>query len=409
MSQASVLLLSFCCLVPLIAGYVLNSIQQRQATSTVIYLLRLKRNYILFLPLAICLLQGCHSSKKEEEEKKPAAEIASTEIFLAGKGKLSSTLKLPGELIAFQQVDIYAKVNSFVKKLNVDVGSEVNAGQLLATMEAPEINSQLAGAESRLQSMEALYIASKANYDRLLETSKTPGTISPNDLDFALAKKNSDNAQLQSAKSAYKEIADNRNYLEIRAPFSGVITTRNVSAGAIVGPSGKGSDLPLFTLQEQKHLRLSVAVPEVYTSYLNDKSEVSFSVKSYPNQNFTAKVKRLAGALDLRLRSERIEMDVENKDNKLMPGMIAEITIPLPAKDSAFIVPKTALVNSTEKNFIVKVTNGKAQHIFVEKGREADGKIEVYGNISPADTLLKNATEEVRENTKLTNLKLIGQ
>ncbi|MCW3118338.1 MAG: efflux transporter, family, subunit [Chitinophagaceae bacterium] len=404
MKQAALLLVGFCCIAHRGCERVFTIL------AAPFRFLSGERKYIilfLYVPVMI-VLQSCHSSKTESE-KKPVAEMAATEVFIAHKGKLSSSLKLPGELIAFQQVDIYAKVNSFVKKLNVDVGSEVKAGQLLATMEAPEINSQLAGAESRLQSMEALYIASKANYDRLLETSKTPGTISPNDLDIALAKKNSDNAQLQSAKSAYKEIADNRNYLEIRAPFAGMITVKNVSAGAIVGPSGKGSDLPLFTLQQQKQLRLTVAVPEVYTSYLNDKSEVSFTVKSFPAQKFIARIKRLAGALDTRLRSERIEMDVDNKDKKLLPGMIAEITIPLPAKDSVFIVPKSAVVNSTEKVFIVKVENGKARRIFVEKGREVDGKIEVYGNLSVADTLLKNATEETRENSTVTNLKLSNQ
>ena len=362
--------------------------------------------FALLIVVVVC--QSCDSTKAKEEEK-PVTEVTVNEVFLAEKGRLTSSLELPGELLAFQQVDIYAKVNSFVKKLNVDVGSVVSQGQLLATMEAPEINSQLAGAESRLQSMEALYIASKANYDRLLETSKTPGTVSPNDLDFALAKKNSDNAQFQAAKSAYKEIADNRNYLEIRAPFSGVITVRNVSAGAIVGPSGKGSDLPLFTLQEQKRLRLAVAVPEIYTGYLSDKSEVSFMVRSFPDQKFTAKIKRLAGALDARLRSERIEMDVENSDRKLLPGMIAEITIPLPAKDSVFIVPKTAVVNSTERVFIVKVVDGHARRIYIEKGREADGKMEVFGNIARADTLLRHATEETRENSVLPNLKITSQ
>lgn len=89
--------------------------------------------------------------------------------------------------------------------------------------------------------------------------------------------------------------------------------------------------------------------------------------------------------------------------------MIAEITIPLPGKDSTFVVPKTAVVNSTERVFIVKVVDGRVRRIYVEKGRESDGKIEVFGPVSSADTLLKNATEETRENSVLTNLKLTHQ
>ncbi|HSC39757.1 MAG TPA: biotin/lipoyl-binding protein, partial [Chitinophagaceae bacterium] len=106
-------------------------------------------------------LYSCSSSDGEQENKQ-AAEVppAPTEIVSVQKGRLAASLQLPGELQAFQQVDIYAKVSSFVKKLYVDVGSEVSAGQLLVTMEAPELSAQLAGADSKLKSLEALYIAS---------------------------------------------------------------------------------------------------------------------------------------------------------------------------------------------------------------------------------------------------------
>ncbi len=357
------------------------------------------------------IAQSCHSAEEKQEEKKEqkaAVVIPSTEVFSLEKGKLSSALQMPGELIAFQQVDLYAKVSSFVKKLYADVGTQVKQGDLLATMEAPEINAQLAGSESKLKSIEALYIASKANYDRLLETSKTPGTISPNDLDMALARQNSDYAQLQAAKASYKEISDTKNYLEIRAPFSGVISARNVSAGAYVGPAGKGSELPIFRLQEQTKLRLVVDVPEAYTGLLSNKNEVSFTVKSLAGQKFTARVARLAGALDNRLRSERIEMDVANNAKKLLPGMIAEINIPLSANDSTFVLPKTAVVNSAQKIFVIKVSNNKAVLVDVKKGREAGDKAEIFGNLVVGDTLVTAGNEEIRNNAVIHAVKKAG-
>src|SRR3984957_206883 len=196
--------------------------------------------------LIMVLLSGCQSedgaAKKKTEAKQ--ADDPPTLVFALKRGRLSSSLQIPGQLIAYQQVDLYAKVSSFVKKLYVDVGSEVKEGDLLATMEAPEIQSQLASAQARIKSQEAIYIASKANYDRIVETSKTPGTISQNDIDQADARQKSDFAQLEANKSAYNEIAETLKYLEIRAPFNGVITLRNVNPGAYVGPSGKGSDLP---------------------------------------------------------------------------------------------------------------------------------------------------------------------
>jgi membrane fusion protein (multidrug efflux system) len=265
----------------------------------------------------------------------------------------------------------------------------------------------LAGALSNIKSREAIYMASKANYDRLYETSQTPGTISPNDLEQAAARKNSAFAQLEAAKAAYEQIAQTQNYLQIRAPFNGIITSRNVNAGTYVGPSGKGSEEPLFTLQEQKRLRLVISVPESYTGYLNHKNEVSFTVKSLPNQQFKAQVKRMAGAIDSRLRSERIEMDVVNNDKKLLPGMVAEVNVPLPANDSTFIVPKSAVVNSTESVFVIRVVNNKAEWVDIKTGREDNGIIEIYGNLNPGDQLLKTATDEIRNGSPLQNLKTV--
>jgi membrane fusion protein (multidrug efflux system) len=349
---------------------------------------------------------GCSSSAGKADEKSPPKEVPVTQVFLLTKSRFSSFIQIPGELMANQQVDLYAKVSSFVKKLYVDIGSEVKTGQLLVTMEAPELNSQLAGAQSRLGSQEAIYLASKSNYDRLFETSQTPGTVSQNDIDQAMAKKNSDLAQLESAKSAYKEIADTRNYLEIRAPFNGVISNRNVNAGAYVGPVGKGSELPLFTLQEQKKLRLVISVPEAYTGYFNKQVNVDFNVKALPDKKFTARVKRLAGALDEKLRSERIEMDVVNNKKELLPGMVAEVSITLPATDSTFIIPKTAFVSSTEKMFVIRMTDNHAEWVDVKKGRELGDKVEIFGNLRAGDHLISIATDEIRNGAPVENIKI---
>lgn len=343
-------------------------------------------------------INGCTASANKET---PAATEKAPVIatFKLQKEKLSTALQLPGELSAYQQVDLYAKVSSFVKTLKVDIGSQVLKGQLLMTLEAPETNAQLAAAQSRLKSQEALYTASKANYDRLYETSKTPGTISKNDLDQAIARRNSDLAQFEAAKAAYKEVGSIRDYLEIRAPFDGIITSRNVNLGAYVGPAGKGSELPLFTLQEQKNLRLAISIPELYTGYLKDGHEVTFTVKSMPQQLFTAKVKRLSGALDLRLRSERVEMDVPNTTKRLLPGMVAEVNIPLPANDSTFVVPKKAVIETGEGVFVWKVVDHKAVKVTVKKGRDADDKIEVFGDLSEGDELLAAPSEELQAGT----------
>lgn len=362
-----------------------------------------KNKYILALTLiALVGLSACSDKKQKEEiaqtEKQEASiDTPSVTVVPISRGILNSTITVPGELMPFQEVDIYAKITSYVKKLYVDIGSEVHTGQLLATLEAPELNSQLQAAESRIKQQEAGYFASKATYDRLLNTSKTPGTVSQNDLELAEAKKNSDYANVEAAKSDYKAIEANLSYLQIRAPFDGVVSARNVNLGAYVGPAGKGSDQPIFVIQEQSKMRLVISVPELYTGGLSNKDEVTFSVKSLPNRKFKAQVKRLAGALDDKLRSERLEMDIYNKNKELLPGMYADVDLPVPSRDSAFIVPKTAVVVSTEKVFVIRVNNNKAEWIDVKKGFQSGNNMEIYGDLKPGDKLVAKANDEIRD------------
>ncbi|WP_234736995.1 efflux RND transporter periplasmic adaptor subunit [Tellurirhabdus bombi] len=350
-------------------------------------------------------LTSCHSSDSKAETKETTEAPAPTEVFALQRGKLASSLQIPGELVAFRDVDMYAKVSGFIKSLHADVGSEVKKGQLLALAEAPELNAQQASAQSKLKAQEALYIASKASYDRVFEASKLTGAVSKNDIDQALARRNADMAQLEAAKASYREVSDLKKYLEIRAPYDGIISVRNVSTGAYVGPSGKGSELPLFVLTEQRRLRLVISVPEAYTGYINLNNEVSFSVKAFPDQKFTGKVKRQSGALDKRLRSERVEVDVTNDNKKLLPGMIAEVNIPLPTKDNTFIVPKSAVVNSSTGVFVIRITNQKAEWVPVKKGLEADNKVEIFGDLKEGDQLITESTEEIRNGSPIASVK----
>nr|WP_315254677.1 hypothetical protein [uncultured Flavobacterium sp.] len=130
--------------------------------------------------------------------------------------------------------------------------------------------------------------------------------------------------------------------------------------------------------------------------YLHNGDEMSFNVKSLPD-TFKATIQRMSGALDLKLRSKRVEMDVHNTKGNLFHGMVAEVILPLNAKDSTFVIPKSALVNSAEGLFVIKVVNRKATRIDVKKGREIDDKIEIFGDLNSNDKLVKIASEEIKE------------
>lgn len=359
----------------------------------------MKNKYIKITIIAgLFSVVGC-ADKKEPVAVQTVAQ--SLETFTVQQEKLSTELKIPAELKGFQEVDIYAKTSSFVKEIKVDIGATVKKGQLLMVLEAPETSSQLAAAESRLHSQEAVYMTSSSTYKRILETSKVEGTIAKNDLELAEGRKNADYAQLQAAKAAYREIQNMIGYLQIRAPFDGVVAARNVNIGAYVGPTGKGSELPLLSIQQQDKLRLSFYVPEFYTGYLNTGDELNFTVKSLLGQYFKGNIARKSGALDNRLRSERVELDVLNTTQKLLPGMVAEVKLALNAKDSTYVVPKSAVVTSSEGVFVLKVEAGQTSRMPVQKGRELADRVEVFGDFTPSTVLVKTASEEIKDGTPI--------
>lgn len=355
---------------------------------------------LLIVAGASALFYSCTNSKANDSTSNAIQEIEKIEVFALTKSEVSTQVSLPAELTGYKQVDIFAKVSSYVKTLNVDIGSKVKAGQLIIVLEAPEINSQLSVAESRLKSQEAVYLASDATYNRILETSKVAGTISANDLEQALAKRNADLAQVEAARANYKEIRNMNNYLEVRAPFDGIITNRNVNVGAFVGGS---NSQPMITIQETSTLRLSTAIPEQYTGYLKIGDSLTFTVNSIKGEEFSGRVTRMAGALDSRLRSERMEMDIVNTTGNLLPGMIGQVNLVLQSRKQTLVVPNSAVMNTSEGVYVIKVVGGKATWLSVETGLQSEDNVEVFSNdLHENDALVLKANEGIRDGSSVT-------
>ena len=342
------------------------------------------------------------SGSNEQTAKQAVLPLPHTPIFIIQKGRLSTGLHIPAELTPYREVDLYAKVDSYVKELKVDVGSVVKKGQLLAILEAPELLATLAASESRYKAQQAVFTQSDATYKRMLAVSKVPGTISKNDVDVAEAKRNSDEAQLQAAKAEFMANTTITDYLRIYAPFDGIISSRNVNLGAYTGPSGKGSAVPIFTLSEQTHLRLIFELPEAYKGYIKLTDTVHFTVRAFPEQVFAARIARRAGVMDAQLRSEHVELDVLNEDRRLSPGMVAEGIISLSGNSNAFVVPRTALVNVPQGTFLIRDSSNSAVHVPVRAGRITDSVAEVFGSgLHEGDSYVLKASEEIHSGAKI--------
>lgn len=359
------------------------------------------KNNLLKITLAALLLVSYSCKQEEKKASKTTPTPTKAKTFNLKKEVLATSINIPAELSSFTYVDLYAKVSSFVKELKVDIGSKVKKGQLLIALEAPEITSQLLAAEAQLHAAEAIYMASKNTFNRLLETSKIEGTISKNQIELALSAKNADYAKLQAAKASYKEYQVMQSYLQIRAPFNGIVTARNVNIGAYVGAAGKGGEVPLLTVQDAKKLRLAVSVPENYAGLITTGDKVTFRVNSIPGKTFKAPIARMSGALDKKLRSERVEIDIENNP-LLKPGMVAEVTLNLQPKESLYVVPKSSVITNSEGTFVIKSVADKAQKIAIKKRRETVDKVEVFSDaLNENDQLLMVASEEIRNGDNL--------
>ncbi|HEY8784366.1 MAG TPA: efflux RND transporter periplasmic adaptor subunit [Mucilaginibacter sp.] len=308
---------------------------------------------------------------------------------------LSSSARLPGRLIPFNEVNIYPKVNGFVKGLYVDRGSIVKKGQLLVVLEAPEMESQLQSANSRYVQAQENAEAGKEKYERLKEAAKEPGSVSPLDLDNARSQMKAEQAMAQSERSNVESVKAMLGYLRIYAPFDGMIIQRNVSPGALVAP-GKTGDQPILILQDIHKMRLTVDIPEDYVDKVDLTQPVSFTFNALPGQVQTAKISRSANSLG-NMQQEAIEIDVLNKNGQLKPGMYAEVRVPMLSGAKSLLVPNNAIVRSTEHEYVVKDSSGKAILVNIKEGLVSNDSTEVFGDLKANDKVVLHASDEIKQ------------
>ncbi|MBI2687931.1 MAG: efflux RND transporter periplasmic adaptor subunit [Acidobacteria bacterium] len=317
---------------------------------------------------------------------------------------LDRKLRLPAEIQAYQAVDLVARVQGFVEKVLVDRGSVVKKGDLLVELSAPEMKAQLSefeakalAIESQKAEAEARLAAAESTLTRMREAAKTPGAIAANEVvqaektvDAQKALIRSIQTQATAARASAAGLSEMLQYLEMRAPFEGVVTERKAHPGALAGPSAPA----LLRLEQISRLRVVVAVPEGEVSGIVRGASVPFAIQG--GLLGTGVVARLARSLDPRTRTMSVELDVNNAGGALAPGMYAEVTWPVRKTKGSILVPPSAVVTTTEKVFVIRNNGGTAEHVAVSKGAPAGDLIEVFGNLHDGDPIVKRASDEIR-------------
>lgn len=358
---------------------------------------------------AAAILTACSSASSDNKPANKEPDVQAVAITTVQALQPSKRVTLPGELKPWNRVSMYAKVKGFVRDISVDRGTIVRKGQVLARLDAPEVLSELSQAQAQVQAQESNLVeqttrarASRLTYQRLLQTAKMEGAVSLNEIDQAQARMQSDSAQVamgrgtvQAARSNYQAKTELRQYLTITAPFDGIVIERNISPGALVGAGDAGK--PLFVLEDSRTLRLTVAIPETFANQLPAKSAVSFTVNAMPDRRFNAKLARSAQSLVEANRAMIAEFDVPNASHELKAGMYADVQMPIERTTKTLFVPTTAVVNSSEKMFLIKVADNRAQWVSVQKGNVLDTLVEVFGEVQPGMAIVRKASEEIRD------------
>lgn len=285
-------------------------------------------------------------------------------------GTIHRWVTLPSDLKPWQEVDLQARVDGYVKSVLVDKGDHVTAGQVLIEIEVPELE---AGLIIRRAKVTAAEIEAKRLRDA---REKSPGLILPQALDNADAALTIATAELQEATTLLE-------FAQIKAPFAGIIADRMVDPGAFAQKGGGG----LLRLVDRSKIRLSIPVVEVEAGRLQPGLPVEAKIDALGGRKVTGKISRVAGSLDLQTRTLTIEADLENPENQLIPGMFATARVAVETHEEATLIPVTGLIMEKTNAFVFKLIDGIAVKTPVTPGFNDGEKVEVP-ELNSGDTIL---------------------
>ncbi|HEY4358367.1 MAG TPA: efflux RND transporter periplasmic adaptor subunit [Acidobacteriaceae bacterium] len=360
------------------------------------------------------LAAGCHSGDKLS----PASQTRVAPVAIANREPLANTLRVAGEFLPFQEIELHAKVAGYIRHIGVDIGDRVKAGQVLATLDVPELVAQVQGASAGVRQTQeqitrarSAVVRAKADYESLHAASQRlqqasaaqPGLIAQQELDDARAKDEAAAAQVEEAQSAllamqqqlgisqaeHQRYASMEDYSRITAPFSGVITWRYADTGALIqaGTSNAGS-MPVVKLAQVNILRLRLPVPESLASFVHTGDTAQIQVQAL-GQTFPGTVTRDTASLDPSTRTMQVEIDVPNPKGQLAPGMYAQVVLNIQRSGDALVVPVQAVESSGTQPFVMLVdASNHVQKRVVQTGISTANRVEILSGLHDGDKVI---------------------
>ena len=303
-------------------------------------------------------------------------------------------IELPGNMQPFVDTPIWARSSGYLKQWYADIGAHVKRGQLLAEIEAPELDQQLQQARAQLSTDQANLKLAQITAERYSHLFTTD-SVSKQDVDNAVQAAAARTAEVTSAQANVSRLEQLVAYEKVYAPFDGVITVRNVDVGALVNADANTAGKELFHLASNTTLRVYVNVPEIYSHAAKPGVTANLSLSEFPGRQFHGVVVRNAKAIDINSRTLLVEVDVRNPTGELLPGSYASVHLKLPSKTEAVTVPTNTLLFRSEGLRVALVRKGRVELAPVTLGRDYGDKVEVVYGLHPQDAVIVNPNDSI--------------
>lgn len=314
------------------------------------------------------------------------------------RGALKDEIVLPGNIQAFIISPIYARTSGYLKKWYVDIGGRVKAGQLLAEIDSPEVDQQLAQARADLATAQANLKLAEITMNRDLGLLKD--AIPKQDVDNAVGAYEADKAVVASQTANVKHLEQLVAFEKVAAPFDGVITTRNTDIGALVNAGNGGTSQQLFTLAATNTLRVFVNVPQIYSRSASPGVVAKLTLAEYPGRHFVATVARNAESIDPAMRTLLTEVDIDNATGELLPGAFAQVHLSLASKAPSLVLPVNSLLFRSEGMQAGVVRDGgKVELMTIAIGKDYGTEVEVVSGLKETDDVIVNPPDSLATGT----------
>jgi RND family efflux transporter MFP subunit len=351
--------------------------------------------FVVFAALAIYSLAKKKNTNRVLAEQTTASAVPVVAVIHATPLNADSGLVLPGALQAFVESPIYARTNGYLKKWYKDIGSNVKQGELLAEIDTPEIDQQLSQARADLGTSEAnvnLSATTAARYQDLIKTD----SVSKQEVDNAVGDYNAKKAMVQSAEANVKRLEDLESFKRVYAPFTGVITQRNVDPGTLINAGNGGTAKELFDLAQIDPIRAFVAVPQSFAPSIRTGQHACLELSEMSGQKFCGQVARTADSIDPATRTLRTEVDVPNPAGKLLPGAYAEVHFDVKVAGNLLSLPVSALLFRPDGTMVAVVgTDSKIQLKRIAIGRDYGNTVEVLQGLDASDSVVDNPPDSM--------------